>query len=218
MSDEKFQNKYRIPSARALWHDYNGGLYFITICTAGREHYFGRISGGRMVLNGLGEFAEKNLRDVTNHYRYAEIPVFQIMPNHIHLIVAISVYDYEFPIDVPVETGRAPSAFPESGRAPSEFSETGRAPSVQGAGNLDEKMQEISRRKGLLSITIGGIKSAVTKYAHDHRISFGWQTRFHDHIIRDYNECNRIATYIENNPALWENDKFYCTGVRAVVR
>jgi hypothetical protein len=38
----KYQNKYRIPSARAPWWDYaNGGAYFITICTAHRIHYFG---------------------------------------------------------------------------------------------------------------------------------------------------------------------------------
>lgn len=43
MSD-KFQNKYRIPSARASWWDYSrNGIYFITICTAIREHYFGEI-------------------------------------------------------------------------------------------------------------------------------------------------------------------------------
>ena len=43
MSD-KFQNKYRIPSARAQWWDYgNDGAYFITICTAHRECYFGTI-------------------------------------------------------------------------------------------------------------------------------------------------------------------------------
>lgn len=33
MTDDKFQDQYRIPSARAIWHDYNGGTYFVTICT-----------------------------------------------------------------------------------------------------------------------------------------------------------------------------------------
>ena len=41
---EKFQNRFRIPSARANWHDYNGGVYFVTICTKNREHYFGEIT------------------------------------------------------------------------------------------------------------------------------------------------------------------------------
>ena len=33
MPVEKFHNKYRIGTKRASWHDYNGGEYFITICT-----------------------------------------------------------------------------------------------------------------------------------------------------------------------------------------
>jgi len=38
----KFQNKYRIPSARLRNWDYGANAaYFVTICTAGREHYFG---------------------------------------------------------------------------------------------------------------------------------------------------------------------------------
>ncbi len=41
---DKFQNRFRITSARAYWHDYNGGIYFITICTKNREHYFGEIA------------------------------------------------------------------------------------------------------------------------------------------------------------------------------
>ena len=43
MTDDKFKNKYRIQSARAAWHDYSGGTYFVTICTKNREHYFGEI-------------------------------------------------------------------------------------------------------------------------------------------------------------------------------
>ena len=43
MSD-KFQEKYRIPSARADWWNYGwNAAYFVTICTAHREHYFGEI-------------------------------------------------------------------------------------------------------------------------------------------------------------------------------
>jgi len=41
---DKFQNKYRIPSARLqTWNYGNSGAYFITICTKNRIHYFGEI-------------------------------------------------------------------------------------------------------------------------------------------------------------------------------
>jgi len=72
----------------------------------------------------------------------------------------------------------------------------------------NEQMQNIANKQGWLSVAIGGIKSAVTKFAHENNIDFVWQTRFHDYIIRDQNEMNRIADYIENNPATWDNDCF----------
>ena len=45
----------------------------------------------------------------------------------------------------------------------------------------------------------------MTKFAHDKNVSFVWQTRFHDHIIRNATELNRIAQYIENNVANWKD-------------
>jgi putative transposase len=36
-----------------------------------------------------------------------------------------------------------------------------------------------------------------------------WQERFHDHIIRDGAEYQRIYRYIKNNPLNWESDKFF---------
>ena len=70
-------------------------------------------------------------------------------------------------------------------------------------------MQIVSHQRGLLSTTTGGIKRAVTRFAHRHQIPFAWQSRFHDHIIRNTDEMNRIAKYIENNVAQWSFDEFY---------
>ncbi|MBR6803488.1 MAG: hypothetical protein IKM57_01085 [Paludibacteraceae bacterium] len=60
-----------------------------------------------------------------------------------------------------------------------------------------------------MSTMIGGFKQSVTRYANANSISFAWQTRFHDRIIRDHDEMNRIAEYIENNVARWESDEFH---------
>lgn len=47
---DKFQNKYRIPSARATWWNYaNNAGYFVTLCTKNREHYFGEIGTGNEI-------------------------------------------------------------------------------------------------------------------------------------------------------------------------
>ncbi len=59
--------------------------------------------------------------------------------------------------------------------------------------------------KNLASI-LRGYKIGVTKYATSENIDFGWQPRFHDRIIRNANELDRIRHYIVQNPANWERD------------
>ena len=52
---------------------------------------------------------------------------------------------------------------------------------------------------------VGGIKSGVSR-----NIGYSpWQRSFHDHIIRNDNDYDRIVEYIQNNPLLWKDDCFY---------
>ena len=63
--------------------------------------------------------------------------------------------------------------------------------------------------KNLASI-IRGFKSAVTTYCKKTgNTHFAWQTRFHEHIIRDSAEYERIQNYIANNVNRWKEDKFH---------
>ena len=178
MSDDKFQNKYRIESARASWHDYDGGSYFITICTKDRDHYFGEIVDGEIVLSDIGKFADEQFKNVSSHYPYAEIPLWTIMPNHLHAIVVIDGNKTKYDRRV-VETWRAAS------------------------------LQDIANLQGWLSVVIGGLKSSITRFANENGFPFSWQPRFHDHIVRDTPEMNRMADYIKNNVANWKDDEFY---------
>ncbi len=70
-------------------------------------------------------------------------------------------------------------------------------------------MKNIANKQGRLSTAIGGFKQSITRFANEKQIDFSWQPRFHDHIIRDNVELNRVATYIENNVANWTDDEFY---------
>ena len=67
MSD-LYKNTYRIPSARAQWHEYNGGLYFITICTDKREHFFGEIINNNMITSLLGDHASLCIKKINDKY------------------------------------------------------------------------------------------------------------------------------------------------------
>lgn len=219
MSDSKYKDKYRIPSARAAWHDYDGGSYFITICTKYREHDFGEIEDGKMLLSEIGTHTQKCIEEITQHNPYAEIPLHVIMPNHLHLIVVID-YDKtphdKRTVDVvatPVETFQETShnktmvkeTFPETSHNETMTKETFQETSLQ----RKTPIERATEMQSWLSVVIRQFKQSITRYAHENNIDFAWQTRFHDHIIRDNDEMNGITNYIENNVANWKQDKFY---------
>lgn len=63
-----------------------------------------------------------------------------------------------------------------------------------------------------LSTIIGAFKASVTRHVNrlpntpDHPI---WQRNFHDHIIRNSDDLDRLREYVLYNPARWKIDTFY---------
>jgi putative transposase len=49
----------------------------------------------------------------------------------------------------------------------------------------------------------------VTKFARQNGIPFEWQARYHDHVIRDAGEHERIRNYILHNVEKWTDDTFH---------
>jgi hypothetical protein len=73
----------------------------------------------------------------------------------------------------------------------------------------NEFMSNISPKSNSISTIVRSYKSAVTKHAHRLGFDFAWQTRFHDHIIRNGESFEKISNYIINNPVNWQEDKFF---------
>ncbi|MCR4964554.1 MAG: hypothetical protein K6A41_02745 [Bacteroidales bacterium] len=254
MSEDKFQGKYRTSSARAAWHDYCGGIYFVTMCTQGRENYFGSImtdydGTNIMHLSMLGEKAQECILKMESLHNDIIIPSWIVMPDHIHLLVVVGMpgnivgpncldavtpncpndrvpfpADVETPIvadDVTPISADAGTPFPpdvgtpifaDSGtpfppdvETPYYDVSTGKtSPISESLTDItNEKMREIAHQCGRLSHMISRFKTAVTCFARQNNIPFGWQSRFHDHIVRDNGELKRIVHYIENNVANW---------------
>jgi REP element-mobilizing transposase RayT len=189
MSD-LYRNKYRIPSARLQSGDYaSQGMYFITICTANRECYFGNIVEARVIASRTAQTIE--LRPDMN----LELAEFVIMPNHFHGIIMIGENAYNNP------TGRygKEDAMHRLSTTTNKDSDSSMEISANKFGPQSKNIASIMR----------GYKSAVTTRARGNDVPFKWQARFHDHIIRSYGEYQKIANYIINNPAQWASDKFY---------
>jgi len=79
-------------SNRWVVYDYShSGLYFLTICTKDRVPFFGKIENQKMIFNQNGLIVQKHLLKLKTLFENETIEIFQIMPNHIHLIYKILV-------------------------------------------------------------------------------------------------------------------------------
>ena len=61
--------------------------------------------------------------------------------------------------------------------------------------------------KMLIPKVIQSFKASVTRQMPESKPI--WQTRYHDHIIRDEQDFQRRWMYIDNNPASWIEDRYY---------
>lgn len=191
----KFNHKYRISSARLPGYDYGqNGSYFITICTKNRNHFFGEIVANKMCLNEIGNLANQYWLEIPNHFPYIELENFVVMPNHIHGILIINK-------NMDNATLQGFSVVETLQCNVSTITVTPPA--------KNQKMSDISPKSGTISSIIRSYKSIVTKHARYIEPEFEWQSRFHDHIIRNETSFNNIQNYIENNPVNWKDDKFY---------
>jgi len=206
---DKFKNKYRIPSTRLQNWDYgSNAAYFITICTKDREHFFGEIVHHKMTLNAIGKLAENYWFEIPKHFQFIKLGNFVVMPNHVHGILII---DKTGTIDG--KTGDIGGTVGTVGTVETRqclVSTTHPHP----IKNHTPKKQTIGQKrfqnqgKNTISSIVGSYKSVLTKNARFINGNFAWQSRFHDHIIRNDGEYERISKYILDNPAKWQTDKF----------
>ena len=164
--------------------------YYVTIVVKSRQCRFGHIEDDRVALSDLGKIAEDCWRQIPQHHGGIDLDDYVVMPNHIHGIVILNGSG-EGRRDVQLNV-------PTDGGTLTECPYTSRR----------EAMGALSPKRGSLSVVIRTFKAAVTAHVRNAGIAdFGWQERFHDHIIRNDADLRRIRTYISNNPLQWAIDE-----------
>lgn len=249
---EKYQNKYRIPPARAPFWDYAwNASYFVTVCTQNRICWFGNVVNGQMVLSEIGEIAHQCWSDIPKHFPFVKLDAFVVMPNHVHGIVTIDKSDYDIKneqnsnerdVNERNSNERDVNERNSNERDGNEQNSNERDGNERNSNERDVETQNFAslpripsepqiplepdspsqpntppprtqnkfgpQSKNLASI-IRGFKIGVTKNVRLIQPDFAWQTRYHDHIIRDELAHYNISEYIINNPAKWSDDQFY---------
>lgn len=172
-------------SIRLKEYDYTqAGAYFVTIVTYQREALFGEIVDGVMNLNSLGEIARREWFKTAELRPYIELyeDEFVVMPNHAHGILWMN----------------------DDVRAERRSARTTPAPTASIAENAKPHVDA-----GSLGAIVRAYKSAVTYAINAARQTRGttvWHRNYHEHIIRDDADLNRIRDYIANNPLRWIED------------
>lgn len=171
---------------RAKWHDYNEGIYFVTICTHNKRHIFGRIVGTRFIASVLGEVVKEHIEKLSKYYDDLEVWNYVIMPNHIHIVISIG------------------TRFIASANTLS---------ANKGCLKKPRHHEEITdyHHNSRLAVIVGSFKAGVTRSARTRLIASlpVWQSRFHEHIIRNQHAFDNIMDYINNNVLNWDKDCFY---------
>jgi REP element-mobilizing transposase RayT len=146
-----------------------------------------------MYLSEIGVIAEKYAFEIPDHFPFVKLHAFVVMPDHVHCIIEI-----------------ANSPNPDISAKVLHADNPADAADVLHAPNTEEplharavQMAVISPKRGSLASIIRSYKSAVSRDARKVDPSFEWQSRFHDHIIRDDGAYDRISKYIIDNPKNW---------------
>jgi putative transposase len=193
---DKFKNKYRSQSHRMPKWDYAGnGSYFITLVTQNRECNLGHIKNGEMIFSGFGKIVNDEWLESFDIRDELLLDEYIIMPNHLHAIVILD----------------------KNGIGGANTH--GRAYLHTNQSQKRYEKQQFMRKPKSISSFMGGFKSAVNSKIDDfidennldmpkyNRNNHFFQSNYHDHIIRNNAEYQRIKKYIINNPKKWEEDK-----------
>ena len=170
-------------------YDYSqSGLYFVTICAQNRECLFGNIVGAihesplpKMVLNDIGKIIDSVFKTLPDRFPVI-LDAFQIMPNHVHMVIQIVGVHHDAPIIVGAHHD---------------------APIIVGAIH-----ESPLRKRSLLSQIIGYFKMNSAKSIHQINPNIPvWQRNYYEHIIRNEQSLEKIRNYIDSNPKMWERDR-----------
>ena len=208
MNTAKYKNKYRIESSRLKYWDYSSrGIYFITICTKNKQHFFGYIKNGIMQKNELGRIVEKQWLKTPSIRKNMKISLgsFAVMPNHFHAIIAIDniIIKNQTPLTTTIPRRDALSASLKNA-SPLLASQKQPNKSHHIIKVRDEhRVSTFGPQSNNISSIIRGFKSSISSQARKLRPDFGWQQLFYDHIIRDEKSLEIISNYISLNSLLW---------------
>lgn len=181
------EGRPRRKRTRLAGYDYRSpGAYFVTLVTQKRACWFGEVVEGRMVTNAAGRMVEQRWLSLPGKFAGVSLDAFVVMPNHFHGLLAPNA---DFSV------GADPCVGPEKSGA-----HTG-APLQRIPTPLPEVMRWFK------TMTTNAYIRGVHNEGWPRFEGRLWQRSYHDRIVRNETELNRLREYIATNPLCWHLDR-----------
>ncbi len=163
-------------------YDYaDKGWYYVTVTTFNKQHLFGEIVDGEMVLNEIGQMAKEEWLKSSEIRKEIQLDDFIIMPNHIHGIVMIAQKQEDIK----------------------------HIESINKLAKQRTEKKKFLPPKQFLEAFISGFKSSTTSLINEMKNNnqkARWQRPYDVHNIHDKKDYERIKQYIADNPKNWDRD------------
>ena len=186
------------------------GIYFITLCCQDKQHFFGEIQNGNMMLNELGEIIKEEWEKTPLIRTNISLGAYIIMPDHFHAILHIDQ-----------QITKKEDYIPNQFKSPSQ---------TIGAIIRGFKGATTIRIKKLNSNSTGESQFAPTPTTQfqptkptqftstnkNHKPGESqfaptptkiWQRNYFEKIVRNQRAYDNITQYIIDNPKKWEIKK-----------
>ena len=197
--------KHHRRSIRLKEYDYSRqGAYFVTVCVKNKENSLGKIIDGEVVLSEIGKISEKCWNEIPTHYPCVQLDKYVIMPNHIHGVIKI--------IDGDDNIAGGENVGAEDFQPLRPDTQKNINIGIENIQPLHQPQSKINQYQKIIPKSLGsimrGFKIGVTKYCDQQKYKhFALQRNYHEHIVRNERELNRIREYIINNPLQWQFDR-----------
>jgi REP element-mobilizing transposase RayT len=207
-------NIHHRKSIRLKGYDYaQAGLYFITICVQNRAFLFGDINNGEMILNDAGRMVGKWYDELENKFPDIRCHEMVVMPNHFHCIIEnIGAVRADLRVCPDNNNERADlRVCPDANNVRADLRV---CPDANNANTNPIKGEHVGSP---LHRVVQWFKTMTTNEYIRGVKTLGWQPfngklwqrNYYEHIIRNEQSYQNISNYIINNPAKWQEDKFF---------
>ena len=192
-------------------YDYSqANAYVFTVVVHERAWLLGEVVAQEFRPSMAGEVVKQVWLDLPIRFPTIALDAFVVMPNHIHGIVFL---------------GSKPVSAEEDAIHGETTPRTVVSPFIASLDSTRSLKVQRSRKHRLptppsrdpitpaLGEIVRSLKAASTTQIRKRVIpTFAWQPKYWDRIVRNEAELEKYRTYIENNPARWEEDKEFLKG------